>query len=298
MKRAMAALLTLVMCIASFSARGEAEVYHVPPEGVVESFHEYTGIEGKRAYVLCESLTVRRAPDWSASYFTRLHNGDTFITWEQQGGWLNAYFSDGSDIGWVRSEYVLVDPSFVKTQVATPAYAYDGDSSPRVGLVGGGVELPVIAKTDKGYWVSLRGGSAFIKDETVTAPDEMSEIIYARLDYSGAGVLADYAGYIDHYSYELHDPSKLRTLSDMLFNAEQMRYGSKCPFGIAVLTVVCADGSVYTLDLAADSCTVFLLDGEYYNYMPEEYRNKDNHPDNSILYDLFRDSTGMGDANG
>ena len=59
--------------------------------------------------------------------------------------------------------------------------------------------------------------------------------------------------------------------------------------------MTCADGSVYSLDLAVDSCTIYILDGAYYNYMPAQYRNQSERPDNSILFDLF---VSEGDANG
>lgn len=152
-------ILTLLML--AFTKAAFAQ--WISPAGIVAGFEQYTGIQALGAVVLCESLTVRQEPDSGAPTATTLVNGETFLTWETQDGWLNAHYSDGAEAGWVRSEYVLVDPAYVMTEADTPAYAYDGVDSPRVALLEAGLKLPIIKETGTGYVVALRGAAAFLR---------------------------------------------------------------------------------------------------------------------------------------
>ena len=84
----------------------------------------------------------------------------------------------------------------------------------------------------------------------------------------------------------IEDPATLGKLEALLAYAETS-YPSKCPFGQCLLILDMVDGSRIELALAADSCTQFYRDGCYFDYMPREYRNSDNHPVNGVLFDLF-----------
>lgn len=84
----------------------------------------------------------------------------------------------------------------------------------------------------------------------------------------------------------LTDGEKLAEIEKMLAGAEKS-FWSKCPFGNCRLVLTTAEGVEITLAVACDSCTVFYADGCFFDYMPEEYRGKDEHPDNNVLFGLF-----------
>ena len=87
----------------------------------------------------------------------------------------------------------------------------------------------------------------------------------------------------------LTNPDKLSALAALLSEAELMDHGSGCGFemDLAFLLLHTKDGRQFRLLPAPDSCTVYKIDGRYFNFMPKAYRNKPEHPDNRILYDLF-----------
>ncbi len=87
----------------------------------------------------------------------------------------------------------------------------------------------------------------------------------------------------------LEDAESLAVIESLMAGAEDWGEGqvSKCPFGYALLTLTMADGSTATLDIAADSCTMYMAGGHSYYYMPTAFRGKDEHPNNEILFDLF-----------
>lgn len=87
-------------------------------------------------------------------------------------------------------------------------------------------------------------------------------------------------------SIVLTDADKLAEIEGMLSNAEKC-FWSKCPFGNCRLVLTTQTGDEITLAVASDSCTVFYADGCFFDYMPEEYRDEEEHPDNSVLFGLF-----------
>lgn len=81
---------------------------------------------------------------------------------------------------------------------------------------------------------------------------------------------------------------RLKKAAKLISEAEEMETGAGCPFyGEAMLTLATGQGQEITLELAADSCTIYKLGERYFNYMPPEHRNRPEHPDNSLLFDLF-----------
>jgi hypothetical protein len=81
---------------------------------------------------------------------------------------------------------------------------------------------------------------------------------------------------------------RLRVLEKLISQAYEMEVGSSCPFyGEAMLTLTTKAGQELALEVAADSCTVYKQGERYFDFMPPEYRNKPDHPDNALLYDLF-----------
>ena len=142
-----------------------AQAAVIPPEGVDADFEAFSGIEARKAVILCEELTVRAAPSASSEVLTTLR-GDSekryFLTWEQQGNWINAYYSDGAAAGWVRAEYVIIDPPYFETEQETPVLAYGEADAPRVALLPTGERLPVLLETEGYYVVALHGGAGWI----------------------------------------------------------------------------------------------------------------------------------------
>lgn len=153
-KRTLIMWLTLV----TLAAGALAEV--IPPEGTDADFLEFTGIQARSAVVLCQSLSV--CGEREGQVIDTLRFGDPFVTDEERDGWTHCIYADGSRSGWVRSDYVLVDPAYYVTETQTAVYAYGDADAPRVGLLDGGEKLPIIAEQNGYFVVSLRGASGWI----------------------------------------------------------------------------------------------------------------------------------------
>jgi len=157
MRRGFGFFLIVMLVAASASASV------LPPEGISSGYLEFTGIEAFRAVVLCESLSVCDEPGGTVT--DTLHFGDMLMTTRSAEGWADCMYSDGSKSGWVRSDYILVDPAYYRTDAQTAVYAYGDLSAPRVALLDSGEKLPIIAEMDGWHVVSLRGASGWIREE-------------------------------------------------------------------------------------------------------------------------------------
>ena len=265
--------LSLFICLLLSISCAQAQI--VPPEGEVASWKGYTGTAAKRAVVLCDTLTVRDQP--GANAIDTLRRGDTFMTWEGFDGYVNAVYADGSKQGWVKQEYVVIDPAYYVTEKETPAYAWgDADNALRVGLLSPGEKLPILYVTEDFYVVALRGASAWIKME---AP-EMESYDFSVFD----GLLNATMLCKNRDGCESAYPlvGSREELAKVLMDSAPLGFASACPFGIYTLSVTCRDGLVRKLDIAADSCSTFILDGVYY-----EYNQSAPEQDNRVLLDLF-----------
>ena len=133
----------------------QAEI--LPPRG--------EGQIGLQAAILCENLTVRQAPGADAGIIDQLHYGDFIIVMKQSDGWAEICTSDSEDAmtGWVNADYLAIDPAWYRTDAATPVYAWNDASAPKVGLLDQGITLPILK--DEGDWiiVSLRGATGWIR---------------------------------------------------------------------------------------------------------------------------------------
>ena len=145
-------ILTLVLFTVSAC---HAEI--LPPHG--------EGQIGLQAAILCENLTVRQAPGADAGIIDQLHYGDFIIVMNQSDGWAEICTSDSEDAltGWVNADYIAVDPAWFRADSATPVYAWNDASAPKVGLLDQGTTLAVLK--DEGSWiiVSLRGATGWIQ---------------------------------------------------------------------------------------------------------------------------------------
>ena len=130
-------ILILITFILGSMTAAEAEI--IPPYG--------EGQIGLQAVVLCESLTVRREPSTDSAAVMTLKYGSLFAVQKQQNGWADCFISDDVDAGqtgWVRSDYIAVDPAWYRTEAATPVYAWNDTSAPKVALLDAGHSLVVV----------------------------------------------------------------------------------------------------------------------------------------------------------
>ncbi|MCH5210218.1 MAG: hypothetical protein J1F01_04565 [Oscillospiraceae bacterium] len=78
-------------------------------------------------------------------------------------------------------------------------------------------------------------------------------------------------------AYSLLDKSNLGEIEKMLSNAEEIKFGTGCPFK-AVLKMTRTDGIIGMVSIASDSCAVYKSNGVYYDY---------SDGDNSRLLSMF-----------
>ena len=116
---------------------------------------------GYEAVVLCEELTIRSGTSTSSSAVGRLQYGDVFACQlVLKDGWCDCFLSDAEgagSAGWVRSDYVLIDPSYYLTERSTPVYAWNDAAAKKVALLGAGEKLPILREEGDWLLVSLRG---------------------------------------------------------------------------------------------------------------------------------------------
>ena len=149
-------IMTLIVLIAAAAITVQAEIF--PPRGM--------GQIGYDAVVLCENLTVRQEPSASSKAVQTLHSGKVFMVTQQTDGWAECILSDSLDaapVGWVSTEYILIDPAWYRTDEKTPVYAWNDTGAPKVALLDKDTSLPILK--DEGDWliVSLRGATGWIQ---------------------------------------------------------------------------------------------------------------------------------------
>ena len=265
----------LCIVLAALLLAGNAQATILEPRGVDMEFKLFTGIEAKRAVVLCRTLSARTDRRDNAKKVKTLTAGDTFLTWESWDGWMNCYYSDGADTAWVRSYYVVEDPAYYITDEQTPVYAYGDTMAPRVALLAKNEELPIIQETDEWCVVSLRGAAGWIrKTPKDTAhrfwfqPEKLQHLKRAELQWENG-------------NEELTDAASLAKLSALLTDARDMGAPiAGCVNGV-YLTVVTQEDERIVLELASDSCAIYRVDGRDYRY------SNSTHADNSQLFALF-----------
>ena len=148
-------MLALVMMIVLGSViAAQAEI--IPPYG--------EGQIGLTAVVLCENLTLRQAPAAGSGVLDTLHDGARIIVYEQKDGWAHIFTSDSEDSaeGWVKADYLAIDPAWFRADSATPVYAWNDTAALKVGQLDKDTVLPILM--DDGEWivVGLRGASGWI----------------------------------------------------------------------------------------------------------------------------------------
>lgn len=276
-------ILSLVLVLMLFSTPAVALV--VEPQEYNTAFAEKTGIYAYDAYVLCDSLTLRAKPDINSKSLRSLSHGQKLLVSMREGEWYHVYASEHVE-GWVKSEYVLVNPSLYVTEAETPAYAYGSQYAPRVALISKNETLPIIHSTEDYYVVSLRGASAWIEKPQARMIKEFS--LSQLLTITSAQLLiTDTETGTTKYHHEIKDSALLSEIGNLLADAED-RGGSVsgCPFGIALLTLTFADGSTALLDLAMDDCCIYRVNGQDYSFARSRW-TADAGVSNDVLFSLF-----------
>ncbi len=261
----------------------------LPATGVVEEFYAWTGLACQPAVVLCESLTIydARGDQGGQAVDTLLYTGQAIPVLESWDGYAKIYYADGTKTGWVRNEYLKLDPAWYVCDEAMPVYAYPEAMAPRLAWLDEGTYLPILAEYEDGAsiggWVcvSLRGAAGWIRktpadtaDRTWYDPAMAAWLVRAELAAGGNIV-------------PLSDQDALAVLSDLLTNVEdQGGMVAGCPF-TAVLTLTTAEGKTIDLQLATDSCCVYRVDGRDYAYARHLSDPTEGSPSNQALFSLF-----------
>lgn len=279
MKRLFALVLMMtLMCTTAHALVVEPEEYNT-------SFAEKTGLYAYDGYVLCDSLTLRSKPDINSKSLRSLKNGQKLLISMREGEWYHVYVSEHVE-GWVKSEYVLVNPPLYVTEAETPAYAYGSRYAPRVALLSKNETLPIIHTTEDYYIISLRGASAWVEKPEARMVKEFTPSRMLTIT-SAALLCTDTQTGTTRYHHEVRDPAVLAEIGNLLADAEDKGPSvSGCPFGIAMLTVTFADGSTALLDLAMDDCCIYRVDGRDYAYARSRW-TADTGVQNDVLFSLF-----------
>lgn len=283
MKRFSALVLAMLLLINAASAT------ILPATGVDEDFLAWTGISCTPAVVLCESLTVldERGDQGGKPVEVKLYSGKTIPVIESWDGYAKIYYSDGNKTGWVRNEYLMMNPAWYVCDEAVAVYAYPDTMAPRVALLEKGTELPILTEYDDGEsmngWVcvSLRAAAGWIKktpqdtvNQTFFRPEMLTDIAKAQLTFGGD-------------TYLCSDAARLDELEELLTHVEDHGFAiSGCPF-TAVLSLTLADGSQVDLQLATDSCCVYRIDKRDYSYARHLWSADEGSPDNGVLLQVF-----------
>lgn len=128
-----------------------------------DSSEEYNGYDS--GFVLCESLSLRENPDAASNVLLTLTYGAYCTLIEESGSWYNVVYRNEQGqrySGWVRKEYVLINPDYFTPNGETPVYAMPSSTSKRVGLISSGTTYPIIGEFNGFLAISLRGGSGFV----------------------------------------------------------------------------------------------------------------------------------------
>lgn len=279
MKRIAAILLAAVLML------GSANALVVEPEEYNTNFYNKTGLYTYDAYVLCDSLTLRAKPDIYSRALRQLSYGQRLYVSMREGDWYHVYVSEHVE-GWVKAEYLVINPALYVTEAETPAYAYGSRFAPRVALINPGETLPIIHSTVAYYVVSLRGASAWIERPEARATDEFSLARLSNITHASLCCTDPQSGQTV-YQGEVTDPAVLTQMGTLLADAEDKGGPvSGCPFSIALLTLTFADGSTALLDLACDDCCVFRVNGRDYAYARSLF-TAEGAPKNTELFSLF-----------
>ena len=231
---------------------------------------------GKTGVVLCETLSLCREREGKS--FATLRDGDKVTVLDSFDGWAQCTVSGKT--GWLRADYLIVDPAWYITDGQTSVYAYGDSMAPHVALLAKGEKLPILLDSGDYLVVSLRGAAGWVRKtpadtagNTYFRPDMLRNITSAALFVNGKAT-------------DLRDAAKLRELSLLLTQSEDRGAPiAGCPFA-ATLNVTTAQGQSFSMEIAKDSCCIYRIDNRDYAYARHLAGDGDN-PENSLLFSLF-----------
>lgn len=124
---------------------------------------EYNGYD--LGFVLCESLSLKENPNALSKTLDTLEYGTNCTIVEENDSWYKVVYlgkQDQRPSGWVRKDYVLVNPSYFTPDGETPVYAIPSADSKRIGLILDTESYPIIDEYNGFLAISLRGASGFV----------------------------------------------------------------------------------------------------------------------------------------
>lgn len=157
-----------VFVVIAFLLVGVFSMFFAQAEVIVPYGEGQIGFHGA---ILCEELTLRSKPSFSGRVIKTLNYGDFILVADEIDGWAYVCLGDSEDAlsGWVNSDYIVVDPSWYRTDKKTVVYAWKSTSSPKVALLEANEEmfdsdtfLPILKTEGNWILVSLRGAVGWI----------------------------------------------------------------------------------------------------------------------------------------
>jgi len=153
------ALMMLLGCI------GTAYAEIIPP-------YEPGQQIGYPAVVLCEKLTMREKPSASSKAVKTLKYGDRPNVVgadaptgpRKENGFVYCVLGDteGSPVGWINADYLVINPAWYVTEKETAVYAWNDTAALKVALLDKGTRLPILKEAGDWYLISLRGAVGWI----------------------------------------------------------------------------------------------------------------------------------------
>ena len=242
-KRGLIALLLTLAVLSTAWSACLAEI--LPPQG--------EGQVGLQAVVLCETLALRQERNASSKSVKTLRYGDKIIVTNQSDGWAECFLSDSIEeerAGFVSTEYLAIDPAWYVTDEATPVYAWNETTAPKVALLKKGVTLPIL--WDEGDWliVSLCGATGWIyKTDADRLSAETNEMLQAVANLKKVQMVTSKG------TYTLTERASLGWIEDNFTVSHKME-DVNSSFE-AKLTLTTADGKTIKLEVTTDGNPYF-----------------------------------------
>ena len=165
MKKSVSMFILILAGLGFFGNICRAEV--IPAHG--------PGQIGYRAEILCDSLTIRKEPDTNSEAVKELHYGDFLLVENNHpDGWVICYLGDdvdGGPEGYINSEFIIIDPSWYRTEDTTAVYAWNDTNAPKVALLDKDTTLPILKEEGEWLIVSLRGATGWIQNNAAASKE-------------------------------------------------------------------------------------------------------------------------------